>query len=196
VNTTVSINRSTCPQCAEAFERYETSRPSRYCGRTCQSRAAATRINARRAPTGNALGRPRKAQATTIAGGAIRVNSPQHSLGVEAPKYAAFGLRAAPRLKGETLKWEAYNEVTHKVSIAGKNANANALGFTMKTEGCVHPGDDGWWGVVGKEFSFGPSTLDRAKAATEAFLRRDPLLPPRDHERYRQGTVWKLIGGS
>jgi hypothetical protein len=120
----------------------------------------------------------------------------------EAPgiKYADFGLRASPRFKGETIEWTSCNDVTRKATIAGKNANASALAYVIKIESpslrldrSVPAHDDGWWGRVGDEFSFGPCTTpERAQAATEAFLRRDPLPAPRGNERYRKGNVWSL----
>ena len=200
--SSAKIETLSCARCDKEYERYSTSRTSRYCGRVCQKAATNTRSNARRARTGNALGRPRKSQATHIAGDAFRVSQPQQNQASQAPKYASFGLRASPRLKGETLDWIACNDVTRKVVIAGKNANANALGFAIRTDGSIHPGDDGWWGRcrfatgVAGDFSFGPCTTpERAQAATEAFLRRDPLPAPRGNERYRKGAVWGLIGG-
>jgi hypothetical protein len=210
--STAKIETLSCARCDKEFERYTTSRTSRYCGRACQSRASNERTNARRAPTGNVLGRPKKPQATYIAGDAFRVNLPQQNRASQAPRYASFGVRASPRLRGETLDWIACNDVTRKVVIAGKNANANALGFVIKIESpglCVDLGqsplrvvpahDDGWWGRVkdgATEFAFGPCTTpERAQAATEAFLRRDPLLTPKGNERYRKGSLWSLIGG-
>lgn len=191
--------RGTCanPRCGERFEKLRAD--ARYCSRPCQSRTSNSHTNKARATTREGRG------GTNSATSAFHAQNPQHSLGVAAPPYAAFGLRAVPRLKGETLVWEAANEVTHKVRIAGKNANANALGFVMKIESpslrqdrAVPAHDDGWWGRVkdgATEFAFGPATLDRAKAATEAFLRREPLLPPRGDERCRSGALWTLIGG-
>ena len=200
------VTHFSCAHCGQDYKRIEGSRPSRYCGRACQSRASNARTNTRRAPTGNAPGRPRRVQATHIAGDAFRVNFAQENLAFQTPRYASFGLRASPRFKGETLDWIACNDVTRKAVIAGKNANANALGFVIKIESTslhqtrsVPAHDDGWWGRVkdnGVEFSFGPCTTpERAQAATEAFLRRDPLLTPRGNERYRKGALWETIGG-
>ena len=151
----VTVNHFTCAHCGQDYKRIEGSRPSHYCGRPCQSRAAATRTNARRGPTGNAPGRPRSAQATHIAGDAIRVSQPQQICVVQTPRYASFGLRASPRFKGETLDWIACNDVTRKAIIVRKNANANALGFVLKIESTslhstrsVPAHDDGCWGRV------------------------------------------------
>jgi hypothetical protein len=47
---------------------------------------------------------------------------------------------------------------------------------------------DGWFGRIGREFSFGPTTEVRAKAAVEAALRGEPF-EKQDGERSRKGTL-------
>jgi hypothetical protein len=150
-----------------------------------------------------------RAPATHIAKAQVCRKKFQQNRASQGPKYAAFGLRSSPRFAHDEFIWSSCNEVTHKVSIAGKNANAHALGFVIKIEGgrvgqnqrtAVRSHDDGWWARVKEgrttEFSFGPcATPERAKAATEAFLRREPLPAPRGDERYRKGGVLALIGG-
>jgi hypothetical protein len=185
-----TLKHTSCPQCGKRFEKRRTD--ARYCSTPCQSKAADARKNAKRQPTGNPPGRPRRASATHIAERVVRVSQPQQFCGVPAPKYASFGLRAVPRFANEKLVWKACNEVTHKVTKDG-NENVSALGFAIKVEGSGH--DDGWWARVGNEFAFGPTTAERAKLATEAFLRRDPLPAPKDHERYRKDDLWRIIHG-
>ncbi len=62
----------------------------------------------------------------------------------------------------EKLQWTACNDVTHKLIRIG---NPDAIAWVMLVKG------HGWFGHIGKEFSFGPSSLPRAKAAVEARLR-------------------------
>jgi hypothetical protein len=196
------IHTHTCVRCGEEYKRLETSRPSRYCGRPCQKAATNARSNARRAPTGNPRGRPtgRKAPIQRETPSDLIHPSKSRANGL---RYAAFGLRAVPRFTGETIEWTACNDVTRKATIAGKNANASALAYAIKIESpslrldrSIAAHDDGWWGRVGNEFSFGPcATPERAQTATEAFLRREPMPQPRGNERYRKGNVWNLIGG-
>jgi hypothetical protein len=77
--------------------------------------------------------------------------------------------------------------VTDKLS---KGEGSSAVGWAMNVEG------KGWFGQVRGdprgEFSFGPSTRARARAAVEAWLRHEPVEPQGD-ERVRRGSCDRIV---
>ncbi len=106
----------------------------------------------------------------------------------------------------EPLQWIACNEATLKCVREGSTA---PLGWAILIE--VTPGRDAWFGRVStagrigsdssgrSEFSFGPTTKPRAKAAVEARLTGQPFDKSDDsdsQERAWAGTCWQLMGGS
>ena len=82
----------------------------------------------------------------------------------------------------------ACNEITQKLTRTGSPA---AIGWAMLVEG------HGWFGRVGgeRQFSFGPSTQSRSKAAVEAWLLGQPF-DKVDNERTWSGTGWSLLSGT
>ena len=84
------------------------------------------------------------------------------------------------------LEWTASNEVTRALRRIG---SPNAIGWAMLVEG------HGWLGRIGEDFSFGPTTQARAKAAVEARLKGEPFAKV-DDERSWSGTCWRLLSGS
>lgn len=77
--------------------------------------------------------------------------------------------------------WFACNEVTDRLDLRG-----TAIGWTMLIEG------KGWFGRVGKEMSFGPTTRARARRSVEAYLKGEPFEKDEDERSWR-GGCWKLI---
>ena len=86
--------------------------------------------------------------------------------------------------------WVACNEVTRKLTFG---ASPTAVGWAMLAE--VSPGREVWFGRIGNDFSFGPTTQARAKAAVEARLLGHPFTK-QDDERSWSETCWRLLGGS
>jgi hypothetical protein len=87
------------------------------------------------------------------------------------------------RLRGdEGAVWTACNEVTDKYARKG----GDAVGWTMLIEG------RGWFGRVGKEMSFGPTTRTRARASVEAFLKGEPFEKTEDERSWR-GDCWGIL---
>jgi hypothetical protein len=91
---------------------------------------------------------------------------------------------------GDSFQWEAVNEVTRRLA---KSPLSDAVGWAMLAE--VAPGREVWFGRIGRDFSFGPATQARAKAAVEARLFGQPF-EKQDDERSWSGTCWKMIGGA
>jgi hypothetical protein len=58
----------------------------------------------------------------------------------------------------------------------------------------IRPGREAWFGRIGSDFSFGPTTQARAKAAVEAKLFGQSF-ERHEGEKSRSGTCWKLLGG-
>jgi hypothetical protein len=81
--------------------------------------------------------------------------------------------------------WIACNEVADKFARGG----SDAIGWAMLIEG------RGWFGRVGKEMSFGPTTRHRARAAVEAYLRGE-FFDKHEGEHSWRGDCWKLISGA
>jgi hypothetical protein len=69
---------------------------------------------------------------------------------------------------GETFVWIACNAITSKLIRPGSDS---ALGWVLKDR-------QGWFGKIGGEFSFGPSTRRRAQKAVLARLEGQPLPEP------------------
>jgi hypothetical protein len=80
--------------------------------------------------------------------------------------------------------------VTQKLTREG---SPNALGWAMLVE--VATGREAWFGRIGEDFSFGPTTQARAKAAVEARLSGRPFEKHED-ERSWSGSCFRLLGGS
>jgi hypothetical protein len=88
----------------------------------------------------------------------------------------------------ERFVWTACNEITQKLAREGGGA---AIGFAMMV------GDKGWFGRVRDdrgEWSFGPSSLSRAKQATEARILHAPF-DCEDDERMWAGSAWDVVHG-
>ena len=121
------------------------------------------------------LGYVRRDEATRVANDQKTEFSPQQNQRV-----------TNPFRRDEGLEWAACNEVTHKLT---KKGSPDAIAWVMLVEG------QGWFGRIGKEFSFGPSSLPRAKAAVEARL-MGRMLDKLEGEKSWRGTCWKLISGA
>jgi hypothetical protein len=91
-----------------------------------------------------------------------------------------FGLRG-----DGSFEWTACNEVTQKLTAKGSH---DAVAWAMLVEG------QGWYGRIGKEFSFGPSTVRRAEAAVEARL-LGQMFDKLEGEKSWSGTCWRLLSG-
>lgn len=89
----------------------------------------------------------------------------------------------SPAFRVRNSEWTACNEITDKLTYKGQ-----AIGWTMNIEG------KGWFGRVGKEMSFGPTSRSRARQAVEAFLRGEPF-EKIDIEQSWRGDCWKLVSG-
>jgi hypothetical protein len=74
-----------------------------------------------------------------------------------------------------------------------RRGSPTAIGWAILIE--VEPGRDAWFGRIGKDFSFGPTTQARAKAAIEARLKGEPF-EKLEGERSWSGSCWSLLGGS
>jgi hypothetical protein len=77
--------------------------------------------------------------------------------------------------------WIACNEITHKLQYKD-----TAIGWTMLIAG------QGWFGRVGKEMSFGPTTRSRARLAVETYLKGEPITKCDDEKLWR-GDCWPLV---
>ena len=86
----------------------------------------------------------------------------------------------------EGLEWTACNEVTRKLTAKG---SPDAIGWAMLVEG------QGWFGRIGKDFSFGPTNPSRVQKAVEARL-RGQLFDKLEGEKSWPGTCWSLLSGS
>jgi hypothetical protein len=53
----------------------------------------------------------------------------------------------------------------------------------------------GWFGRIGKDFSFGPTSMPRAQKAVEARL-LGQLFDKLEGEKSWSGTCWRLLSGS
>jgi hypothetical protein len=106
------------------------------------------------------------------------------------PAQATENIAVLRTLRGDGRpRWTACNEVTRKLTFG---ASDKAVGWAMLTE--ITPGREVWFGRIGSDFSFGPTTQARAKAV-EAKLSDRPF-EKLEGEKSWSGTCWKLLGGS
>jgi hypothetical protein len=141
---TAAAKQATCPQCGKRFTPW---RAKRFCGERCRKRAE----NAR-------LGYVRGDEATLVA-------DSQKAEKITKQNHDVTEIDRGDEPPGRGLFWIACNDVTDKLS---KGEGSSAVGWTMNVEG------KGWFGRCKSdprgEFSFGPSTRARARAAVEAWL--------------------------
>jgi hypothetical protein len=91
--------------------------------------------------------------------------------------------------RDETHVWTACNEITHRLARNGRdstNDHSHAVAWAMLVEGL------GWFGRIGEDWSFGPTSLRRAKEAVEAFLRGE-LFDKFDGERSWRGDCGRFV---
>jgi hypothetical protein len=159
----------TCPNCGKRFTPW---RGKRYCSERCRKHAENQRLRGSESPAG----------IIPFAG----ENLPPESQGNRATPKAVRG--------DEPLIWVACNEVTWRLARGGRPAtetHCHAAGWAMQIEG------RGWYGRVRDDrgdWSFGPSTLTRARDAVEAYLRREPF-EKTDNERSWSGDCGRLLVG-
>jgi len=84
---------------------------------------------------------------------------------------------------GESFEWVACNEITQKLTRPG--LSRDAAGWAMRV------GRD-WYGRIGKDFSFGPTSLARARQAVEARLMAQDF-EKQDGERSWRGDAWDVV---
>ena len=124
-------------------------RAKKFCSERC---AATARKRAQRGPCHGMKQPP----ATMVADGES-----------DAPQSLDFVSRKKSMSRDETpLEWRECNEVTWMLipeQLHPPKEASNATAWAMKA-------GDGWYGRIGKDFSFGPASLARAKQAVEARL--------------------------
>lgn len=154
---TVRAHSANCASCGKRFSIYRAGQA--YCSPPCKRRAQNTRA---RGP----------------------VSTPRRAAGIISPRSASDVLNARPELScglaisnPQTMAadelssfWTACNEVTHKLA----HGKSDAVAFVMLVDN-KGSADDGWYGRVGREFSFGPTSQQRAKLAVEAHLAGEPF---------------------
>jgi endogenous inhibitor of DNA gyrase (YacG/DUF329 family) len=96
------------------------------------------------------------------------------------------GLTEAMRRDGPAFvvrhaEWIAVNEITQKFLY-----KEPAIGWAMNIEG------RGWFGRVGKDMSFGPTTLHRARLSVEQFIKGEPFAKNKPEQSWR-GDCWDLV---
>ena len=151
--------------CPQCGKRFQPWRAKRYCSERCRKQAENGRLRAVRGD-----------EATPMAADPNSEILPKQTQALTRP------------LRGhEKFEWTACNEVTRKLTRAG---SPNAVGWAMLIDG------RGWFGRVSGEweFSFGPSTMARAKAAVEAHLLGETF-DKAEGERTWSGTCWWLLSG-
>ena len=79
--------------------------------------------------------------------------------------------------------WVAVNEITQK--LVGKNGTAIAWAIYIDRAG-------GWFGRVGNDMSWGPTSLNRARESVETYLRCEPF-EERKGERSWRGNCMGII---
>jgi hypothetical protein len=157
--------QATCPECGKRFTPW---RQKRFCSEVCRKRQQ----NAR-------LGYVRRDGATTL-----QDDPKGHKQGLpDAPGGAAGPFTDAFREDGGFV-WTACNEITRKLTLQGSQT---AIAWAIQIEGL------GWFGRIGKDFSFGPTSRRRAKQAVEARLKGEPFTKL-EGERSWKGTCGKLLG--
>lgn len=152
--------------CLSCGKRFTPWRGKKYCSEECRKRAENRRL---RAKTPDAPDSEKIYEQNQVAAGALR--------GDESP---AFIVRNS--------EWMACNEVTDKFVYKDR-----VIGWTMRVEN-FEGGLLGWFGRVGREMSFGPSTRERARKSVEAFLKGEDF-GKTVKERSWRGDCWSLIGG-
>jgi hypothetical protein len=88
---------------------------------------------------------------------------------------------SAERLRG--AEWSAINEVTQKLAPPGGNAIAWAMYIGSQK---------GWFGRIGEEWSFGPTSMLRVRQAIEAHFRNEPF-EKREGERSWRGDCMAIV---
>jgi hypothetical protein len=163
----MSTPQANCIQCVKRFTPW---RAKQFCSESCKRKAQNARAKAKNDP-----------EATWVADDPNPENKPPEN-------------RATPKALSTygPLEWIACNEATLKCIREG---SAAAVGWAMLVE--VTANRDAWFGRIGEDFAFGPTTRPRAKAAVEARLSGRPFDKHEDsNERMWAGTCWRLLGGS
>ena len=150
--------------CPQCGKQFTPWRAKTYCSEKCRKRAE----NAR-------LGYVWGDEATPIANSPNSENLPKKNQRV-----------ANPFRGDEGFEWLACNEVTHKLTQKG---SPDAIGWAM-----LVVAGHGWFGRIGKEFSFGPTSLNRARSAVEARL-LGQLFDKLEGEKSWSGTCWRPLSG-
>lgn len=174
------MNQKTCPSCGKRFTPW---RGKTYCSERCRKRAQNERL-------GYVSRRDETLPATPVA--EAEKSPSQDTENVE--KKNEFR-------RDESAFWTACNEVTDKYARKG----GDALGWAMQVEHWIDfmPPDPklsrqilkmGWYGRVGKEMAFGPTTRHRARLSVEVYLRGEPFEKDEDERSWR-GDCWSLISG-
>lgn len=88
---------------------------------------------------------------------------------------------AHPFRGDEGFEWTACNEVTQKLT----RSSPAAVGWTMRM-------GSHWYGRIGKDFAFGPTTLLRARQVVEARLMGQDFKKLEDEKSW-SGDCWNLI---
>jgi hypothetical protein len=162
----------TCPSCGKPFAPW---RSKAFCSEPCRKRAENGRLR-----------------------------GSQSAAGIIPSKADPFPLTAIPTPVATTASevsepnsvWVASNEVTRRLARSGRDStpdHSQSEGWAIKVE--MSPGREAGFGRIGKDFSFGPSSESRVKAAVEARLYGEPF-EKHEGERSWSGTCWGLLGGS
>jgi hypothetical protein len=164
---------STCPNCGKKFTPW---RAQAYCSVPCRKRAE--NVRAGRVKDGRVVRIREDDGAFPQKSDSLTGNTPEN--------------KATPRALREDgpLEWTACNQVTRALRRIG---SPTVIGWTMLCE--ISPGREEWFGRIGDDFSFGPTTQARAKASVEARLKGEPF-DKVDDERSWSGSCWRLLSGS
>ena len=180
--------QATCPQCGKRFTPW---RAKKFCSERCRKRAENARggriksddgtvvadsdKTAKRLQQMQAWDTPSRGDGATLVADSPKIEtSPQQTQRVTNP------------FRGdEGFIWTACNEVTRKLTRAG---SPDAIGYAMLIDG------HGWFGRIGKDFSFGPTTMSRAMKAVEARL-MGQMFDKLEGENSWRGTCWKMLSG-
>ncbi len=154
---TASAHSANCANCGKRFAVYRAGQA--YCSVSCKRRAQNTRARGPVSTSRRAAGiiSPRSASDVLNA-------RPESSCG------PAIGNPQTTAADGPSTFWAACNEVTHKLA----HGKGDAVAFVMLVDN-KGSADDGWYGRVGREFSFGPTSQQRAKLAVEAHVAGEPF---------------------
>jgi hypothetical protein len=135
-----------CRTCGKLFTPW---RGKIYCSEACRKRAENWRLRGDKSRSGTMIPDAQN----------IKKKDEQN----QAPAEAVRGDEGQAD-KARAATWIACNEITDKFDHRGA-----AIGWTMKVEGL------GWFGRVGKEMAFGPTTRERARLSVEAYLKGEPF---------------------